>query len=129
MTKPSDPNKEPQGELAIRTIAMPENTNINGDIFGGWVVSQMDLAGTNLARKHTKHPVVTVAIDAMTFLSPVHVGDFICCYTELIKTGRTSMTMKIETWAVGPVEESRHQVTEGVFTYVAIDEKGRPTQL
>ena len=127
MTKPTDPNKKPQGELAIRTIAMPANTNPNGDIFGGWVVSHMDLAGSSLAKKHTKHRVATVAIDAMVFLSPVHVGDFICCYTDLIKIGRTSITMKIETWAITADEEDRRQVTEGVFTFVAIDDQGRPT--
>lgn len=119
--------KEPQGELAIRTLAMPANTNPNGDIFGGWVVSQMDLAGGSLARKYSKHRVATVAIDAMSFLAPVKVGDFICCYTELIAIGRTSIKMKIETWAAGAREEERHQVTEGIFTFVAIDENGRPT--
>ncbi len=129
MSRPTDPNKTPQGELAIRTIAMPANTNPNGDIFGGWVVSQMDLAGTSLAKKHTKHRVATVAIDAMAFLSPVHVGDFVCCYTELIKTGRTSITMKIETWVIGAHEEERRQVTEGVFTFVAIDKQGHPTPI
>lgn len=117
------------GDLAIRTVAMPANTNPNGDIFGGWVVSNMDLAGLSAARKYTKHRVTTVAIDKMVFLTPVCVGDFICCYTKLIKTGRTSLTIKIETWAVGADEASRRQVTEGVFTFVAIDEHGRPTPL
>jgi acyl-CoA thioesterase YciA len=120
-------NKEPHGELAIRTLAMPANTNPNGDIFGGWVVSHMDLAGLSAAQKFTNvSRVVTVAIDKMTFLHPVRVGDYICCYADIIKTGRTSITMKIETWAVSPQDKERRQVTEGVFTFVSVDEDGRP---
>lgn len=119
----------PQGELAIRIVAMPANTNPNGDIFGGWVVSHMDLAGMSLAKQYAPGRVTTVAIDGMTFLAPVHVGDFICCYVELIKKGRTSITVKVETWAVGSNEESCRQVTEGIFTFVSIDEKGHPTSL
>src|SRR3990167_5081535 len=115
------------GQLAIRTLAMPSDTNPNGDIFGGWVISQMDLAGLSIARKVAKGRVTTVAIDKMVFLSPVHVGDFICCYVELVKVGRTSLTIKIETYATdGGIESARRQVTEGVFTYVAIDENGKP---
>lgn len=120
--------KEPSGELAIRTLAMPSDVNVNGDIFGGWVISYMDLAGLSIARKKAKCRVTTVAIDKMIFLSPVHVGDFICCYGELLKVGRTSLTIKIETFATdGEIESERRQVTEGVFTYVAIDENGKPT--
>jgi acyl-CoA thioesterase YciA len=129
MTHKIDLNKEPQGELAIRTIAMPANTNPNGDIFGGWVVSNMDLAGMSFAKKHTQHRVTTVAIDTMVFLAPVHVGDFICCYVALVKLGRTSITVKIETWVIGSDESQRRQVTEGFFTFVAIDEAGRPTPI
>lgn len=117
---------KPRGELAIRTLAMPGDTNVNGDIFGGWVISYMDLAGLSIARKRAKCRVTTVAIDKMVFLSPVRVGDFICCYGELIKVGRTSMTIRIETFASDELCETRHQVTEGIFTYVAIDEKGKP---
>ena len=91
--------KEPRGELAIRTLAMPSDTNVNGDIFGGWVISYMDLAGLSIARKQSHSRVTTAAIDKMSFLSPVHVGDFICCYGELLKVGRTSMTIRIETYA------------------------------
>jgi len=129
MTHEIDPNKQPEGELAIRTIAMPANTNPNGDIFGGWVVSNMDLAGMCFAKKHTRHRVTTVAIDTMVFFAPVHVGDFICCYAQLVKLGRTSITVKIETWAIGADESKRRQVTEGIFTFVAIDESGRPTPI
>src|SRR3989338_10141120 len=114
-------------QLAIRTLAMPSDVNVNGDIFGGWVISYMDLAGLSIARKRAKCRVTTVAIDKMVFLSPVHVGDFICCYGELLKVGRTSLTIKIETYATdGGIESARRQVTEGVFTYVAIDENGKP---
>ena len=117
------------GQLAIRTLAMPSDTNPNGDIFGGWVISQMDLAGLSIARKVAKGRVTTVAIDKMVFLSPVHVGDFICCYVELVKTGRTSITVLIETFATDELSGCRRHVTEGVFTYVAIDAQGKPTVL
>ena len=118
--------KEPRGELAIRTLAMPSDTNVNGDIFGGWVISYMDLAGLSIARKQSHSRVTTAAIDKMSFLSPVHVGDFICCYGELLKVGRTSMTIRIETYATDELGSPRRLVTEGVFTYVAIDEHGVP---
>jgi acyl-CoA thioesterase YciA len=119
-------HKEPTGELAIRTLAMPGDTNVNGDIFGGWVISYMDLAGLSIARKRAKCRVTTVAIDKMVFLAPVHVGDFICCYGKLLKVGRTSMTIQIETYASDELGDTRRCVTEGVFTYVAIDEHGKP---
>src|SRR3990167_6368355 len=109
--------KTPSGELAIRTLAMPSDVNVNGDIFGGWVISYMDLAGLSIARKRAKCRVTTVAIDKMVFLSPVHVGDFICCYGELLKVGRTSLTIKIETYATDELGSPRHLVTEGIFTY------------
>jgi len=121
-----DTTKEPSGELAIRTLAMPSDANVNGDIFGGWVISYMDLAGLSIARKRAKCRVTTVAIDKMVFLAPVHVGDFICCYGELLKVGRTSMTIRIETFASDELSGARRCVTEGVFTYVAIDEHGKP---
>lgn len=118
--------REPRGELAIRTLAMPADTNVNGDIFGGWVVSYMDLAGLSIARKRARCRVTTVAIDKMVFYSPVHVGDFICCYGKLLKVGRTSMTIHIETYASDELGVARHLVTEGAFTYVAIDTVGKP---
>ena len=126
---PKNLDKRPTGHLAIRTLAMPSDTNVNGDIFGGWVISYMDLAGLSIARKHCRLRVTTVAIDKMVFLSPVHVGDFICCYGELIKMGRTSLTIRIETYATDECGEPSRRVTEGVFTYVAIDEKGRPVPI
>lgn len=120
-------SQKPSGELAIRTLAMPRDTNVNGDIFGGWVMSYMDLAGLSIARKRSKGRVTTVAIDKLVFLAPVHVGDFICCYAELLKVGRTSMTIRVQTFATDELgENSRRLVTEAIFTYVAIDEDGRP---
>jgi acyl-CoA thioesterase YciA len=119
--------KVPTGDLAIRTLAMPSDANPNGDIFGGWVVSHMDLAGLSVAQKYANR-VTTVAINSMVFMAPVKVGDFICCYAELIKLGRTSITIKIETWALNRKDE-RRQVTEGIFTFVSIDEKGCPTPI
>ncbi len=125
MTEP----EKPKGHLAIRALAMPCDTNTNGDVFGGWVISQMDLAGLSAARKRSRGRVTTVAIDKMVFLAPVHVGDFVCCYAELIKVGRTSMTVLIETFATDELSGERRHVTEGVFTYVSIDENGRPKPL
>lgn len=122
----NDNKKEPCGELAIRTIAMPAHTNVNGDIFGGWVVSQMDLAGASVAYQRAKSRVVTVAIDSMTFLSPVQVGDHVCCYARVTKVGRTSMAIDVETWVVRRADGACHQVTEGVFTFVALDASGKP---
>lgn len=119
---------KPQGELAILVVAMPANTNPNGDIFGGWVVSQMDLAAMTFAKKYTRNRVTTVAIDAMSFIAPVKVGDSLCCFVEVLKVGRTSITLHVDTWAEGPHLEMR-QVTKGIFVYVSIDENGRPTPL
>lgn len=119
-------SNQPVGRLLIRNLAMPSDTNPRGDIFGGWIVSQMDLAGLGLAQETSDSRATTVAIEGMKFLRPVHVGDFICCYGELLKVGRTSMQIKIEVYAVGHKDTERRQVTEGVFTYVAIDEQGKP---
>lgn len=116
----------PKGELTIQTLAMPASTNANGDIFGGWIVSQMDLAAGVLAKKTAHGRVATVAINSMTFLKPVHVGDVVSCHVELIKRGRTSMTIGVEVWAVPSTQSERYQVTEGVFVFVAIDDTGKP---
>lgn len=118
--------KHPRGQLAIRTLAMPGDTNVNGDIFGGWVLSYMDLAGASVARQRAKGRVTTVAIDKMVFVAPIQVGDFVCCYAELLKVGRTSMTILVETFADDVMHGTHRHVTEGIFTYVAIDENGRP---
>ncbi|MBT6324798.1 MAG: acyl-CoA thioesterase [Bdellovibrionales bacterium] len=119
-------NKKPNGELAIRTLAMPADTNPNGDIFGGWVLSQMDIAGGIITKKRAGGKTVTVAVDAMQFHLPVKVGDVLCCYVELIKIGRTSLTVKIEAWASREYSSERIMVTEGEFTYVAINDQHKP---
>lgn len=114
------------GELAIRVLAMPADTNPNGDIFGGWVVSQMDLAGLSVAARRAQSRITTAAIDQIHFIAPVKVGDFICCYVKLLKVGRTSMRVQVTTCALNPVDGVRRKVTQGEFTYVAINLEGRP---
>jgi len=116
----------PPGELVIRTIAMPANTNSNGDMFGGWLVSQMDLGGAILARNTARSRITTVAIDAMEFHQPVYVGDIVSCHATLLKTGRTSMRIAVEAWAQRHKGGEHVRVTHGTFTYVAIDDAGRP---
>ncbi|MBA2652810.1 MAG: acyl-CoA thioester hydrolase YciA [Tatlockia sp.] len=121
--------KIPKGELTIQTLAMPADTNANGDIFGGWLVSQMDLAAGVLAKKISKGRAATVAINSMSFLRPVHVGDVVSCHVELTKLGTTSMTINVEVWAMLTESGQHYQVTEGSFVYVAIDDKGKPRQI
>jgi acyl-CoA thioesterase YciA len=123
---PDVPPAAPSGELVIRTIAMPANTNANGDIFGGWMVSQMDLGGAIIARNTARSRITTVAIDAMTFLQPVSVGDVVSCHGTLLKIGRTSMRIEVEAWAQRHKGGEQVRVTKGTFTYVAIDDAGRP---
>ena len=110
----------------LRTIAMPRDANASGDIFGGWTLSQMDLASGTFAALRAKGRVATVSIDAMKFLRPVSIGDEVSCYCSLVKTGETSVVVRIETWARGRGDEEAEKVTEGVFTFVAIDENGKP---
>jgi acyl-CoA thioesterase YciA len=117
---------EPRGVLSIRTLAMPADTNPYGDIFGGWLLGQMDIAGGIFAARIAKGRTATVAVDAMTFRKPVFVGDVICIYTELIRIGRTSMTVRVEAWVIRHNASNRFLVTEGNFTYVALDEERRP---
>ncbi|WP_454781387.1 acyl-CoA thioester hydrolase YciA [Legionella sp. WA2022007384] len=119
----------PKGELTIQTLAMPADTNANGDIFGGWIVSQMDLAAGILAKRIALGRVATVSIHSMNFLKPVHVGDLVSCYVTLIKQGNTSMTLGVEVWAHPATQNETYQVTEGVFIFVAIDEKGKARQV
>jgi acyl-CoA thioesterase YciA len=116
----------PQGDIVIRTIAMPADTNANGDVFGGWLVSQMDLGGAVLARTIARSRVATVAIDAMSFVAPVNVGDTVTCYAHLNRIGRTSMKINLEAWSQHYAGGDPRRVTQGVFTYVAIDDKGKP---
>ncbi len=116
---------EPSGKLTIRIVAMPADTNPSGDIFGGWVLSQMDIAGGVAAVQRTKTRVVTVAVNAMTFISPVKVGDVLCIYTRIIKIGTTSITIEIEAWARRDRMAVREKVTEGHFTYVSLNDDGK----
>ncbi len=120
------PPTEPHGELVIRTIAMPADTNPSGDIFGGWLMSQMDLGAAIYARNLSRSRVTTVAVDGMAFLNPVAVGDIVNCHASLIKVGHTSMKIDVEAWVQRGADGKLLRVTEGVFTYVAIDEHGRP---
>jgi len=115
---------KPQGSLAIQVIAMPKDTNPDGDIFGGWLLSQMDLAAGVVAKKAAKCRVVTIAINKMVFHNPVHVGNLVQCFSEVVKVGNTSVTIKVEAWVVDQITNEQKQVTEGIFTFVAIDENG-----
>lgn len=117
---------DPQGELVLRVVARPADANVNGDIFGGWVLSQMDIAAGVLSRDISQGRSTTVALDAMKFIRPVKIGDILCVYGRLIKIGRTSMTIGIEAWVRRGTIGTREKVTEAVFTFVAIDEEGRP---
>ena len=121
--------KLPQGMPLIRVMAMPADANPNGDIFGGWLLSQMDLAGGSLAAQRAKGRCATVAVDGMVFHEPVFVGDEVSCYGELVRTGRTSMTVRIEAWRRHLPSDEVRKVTEATFTYVAIGEDRRPRPL
>ena len=123
---PPNDETEPRGDLCTRTLAMPADTNANGDIFGGWLLSQMDIAGGVAASKVAKSRTVTVCIDAMNFRKPVYVGDLVSVHANLVRVGRTSMTIHLEAWVVRRKETKPILVTDGNFTYVAIDEEGRP---
>lgn len=121
-------SQQRKGDLTIRVLAMPADTNPSGDVFGGWLLSQMDIAGGVFCRKIAKGRVVTVAIDSTTFKLPVFVGDTLCCYVHLIKKGRTSITVGIEAWVNREFGEegSSIKVTEGQYTYVKVDENRNP---
>jgi len=116
----------PQGNLTLRTQAMPADVNVNGDIFGGWVLSQMDIASGITASERAQGRVTTVALDAMKFIRPVGVGDILCVYTRVERVGRSSMGIATEAWALRHLEGRREKVTQAVFTFVAIDEDGKP---
>lgn len=118
-----------KGELTIQVLAMPADTNPSGDVFGGWVLSQMDIAGGIFCRKIAKGPVVTVAIDSTTFKLAVFVGDTLCCFVKLIKIGRTSITVHIEAWVNREFDEDSIKVTEGDFTYVKVGKDRRPVPI
>lgn len=121
----TDLETEPKGALTIRTLAMPADTNPAGDIFGGWVMSQMDIAGAIAAVEHAKGRVATVAVEAMSFIAPVKIGDVLCVYTSLDRIGTTSITIAIEAWIRRNRIEDRIKVTSGRFVYVALGDDGK----
>ena len=123
----SEETNSPSGDLTIRTVAMPADTNPRGDIFGGWLLSQMVLAGGIMATRRAMGRTASVAVDQMVFIRPVHVGNVVTCYADVIRVGTTSMAIKIEAWAqhYNELDEPK-KVTEGVFTYVAIDQDRKP---
>lgn len=117
----------PTGELTLRTLAMPADANAAGDIFGGWVMAQMDLACGIRAAERARGRVVTAAVQEMAFAMPVKIGDTLCVYTEISRVGRTSMTLKVETWAQRYLTHVMEKVTEATFVMVALNAEGKPT--
>lgn len=122
----TDTSAEPRGTLTVRTMAMPADTNANGDIFGGWVMSRMDQAGGMAGVERAMGRVVTVSVDSMNFIQPMKVGDVLCVYCDIDKVGRTSMKINVEAFAKRFLTGERHKVTDATFTFVAIDEDGKP---
>ena len=128
------PTLRPEGSLLLRTLAMPADTNPSGDIFGGWIMSQMDIAGGIMAKETARSRVVTVAVDSIHFIKPVHVGDVVCCYGRIERIGTTSLTINLEVWVTPSIRElhdegSQSLVTKAAFTYVAIDEHGKKQRI
>lgn len=119
-------NPSPRGELAARTLAMPADTNPAGDVFGGWIMAQMDAAGAITATRLAEGRVVTVAVTDVVFLEPVKVGDVVCFYAEPVRRGTTSVTLHIETWVLRQGRGERVKVTAAEYTFVALDETGTP---
>ena len=120
---------DPRGELASRTLAMPADTNPLGDIFGGWLMSLMDSAAKMSATQHANGRVVTAAVSNIVFLAPIKVGDTVCCYTDLTRSGRSSLTLAVEVWVLRQGQGERVKVTDAEFTFVAVDDDGRPRPL
>jgi acyl-CoA thioesterase YciA len=121
-----DPDNAERGEPAVRTLAMPADTNPSGDIFGGWVIAQMDLAAGIVATQRAQGRVATVALDGLSFHRPVYVGDLVSCHARVTRVGRTSMSVKVDTFVIRARTMEEVKVTEGHFTMVAIDGEGRP---
>ncbi len=132
MSEEENRERQPRGLLALRAVAMPKDTNANGDIFGGWILSQMDIAGGMLAKEVALGRAVTVSVEKMVFRVPLHVGDIIAIYAELLQVGNSSMDIRLEVWAK-PFSRNYvdqiHLVTEGTFRYIAIDEHGNPRRV
>ncbi len=125
-TRPPTSDTPPAGPPVLRTVAMPADANPSGDIFGGWLLAQMDLAGGNAAIRRARGRVATVALDAMVFHRPVFIGDEVSLYADVVAVGRTSIRVHVEAWRRRMSEEEMQQVTEGVFTFVAIDADRKP---
>jgi acyl-CoA thioesterase YciA len=119
-------NRPPDREPALRDVAMPADANPFGDIFGGWLLSQMDLAGGKVAARRAKGRTATVAVTGMSFHRPVFIGDEVTCYAQIVRVGRTSITVKVESWVRRGTGDEHIPVTEGTFTYVAVDGNRRP---
>jgi acyl-CoA thioesterase YciA len=119
----------PNGEITIQTIAMPADSNANGDIFGGWLMAQMDLGGSVLARRRARGRVATVAVDGMVFHKPVRIGDVLAIHSVMEHEGRTSMKVAVEAWITRMPAVEHMRVTKAVFTFVAIDDAGKPREL
>jgi acyl-CoA thioesterase YciA len=117
---------KPNGDLTLRTLAMPADANAAGDIFGGWVMAQMDLSCGIRAAERARGRVVTAAVKEMAFEMPVKIGDTLCIYTDVVKVGRTSMTLKVEVWAQRYLSDRMEKVTDALFVMVALDEAGHP---
>lgn len=118
--------EQPKGKLTLQTEAMPADTNVNGDIFGGWLVSRMDMACGIAARRRAKSRAVTISIEQLLFIKPVVVGDTVSVYVDLVKVGRTSMRFEVEVWAISLFKTEPQKVGQGTFTFVAINEERKP---
>ena len=132
MSVDDETRREPRGILVLRSLAMPKDTNPRGDIFGGWILSQMDIGGGLLASEVAQGRTVTVTVNKMVFERPIRVGEAICVHAELLHVGESSLDIKLEVWArqlIGAYEAEHQLVTEGVFRYIAIDDHGRPRKV
>lgn len=132
MSADENGGRQPRGMLVLRTLAMPKDTNPSGDVFDGWILAQMDVAGGLMASEIAQGRTVTVSVDKMVFQKPVRVGDTICVHAELLHVGNSSMDIRLEVWArqlVGAYEAQRQLVTEGVFRYVAVDAQRKPRRV
>ncbi len=125
----AETDDEPRGAVTLQTIAMPADVNANGDIFGGWLMAQMDLGSSVLARTRARGRVATVAVEAMTFHRSVHVGDLVSIHSEMLREGRSSMRVGVEVWITRQPSGMKARVTDGVFTFVAIGEDGKSRPL
>lgn len=129
MATSTEPRTQPRGELSLRTVAMPADTNPNGDIFGGWIMSLMDLAAGIAAGTRAKGRVATAAVSNLSFIRPVKIGDVVCVYTDVVKTGRTSVTVSVEAYVLRRNQGERERVTFAEFVLVAVDDVGKPRPL